>query len=197
LRDALRLLRKRGIATVMVVTALLGIAINAGYIFVAPFTRVVGLARAAPFFAAYSATSVVIRLFGRRTLDLMGPHRVSVPAFLAYGAALVGLSALPHAEGEMATLVLVLSGIGCGLGHGSLFPVLNALALSRAPAGRQGAVVGLHTAAIDAGAVLGMPLCGVLAEAYGYPVMFSTMALACVAGIGLMAMDARGAGRGL
>jgi predicted MFS family arabinose efflux permease len=197
LRDALRLLRRRGIATVMVVTALLGIAINAGYIFVAPFTRVVGLARAAPFFAAYSATSVVIRLFGRRTLDLMGPHRVSVPAFLAYGAALVGLSALPHAEGEMATLVLVLSGIGCGLGHGSLFPVLNALALSRAPAGRQGAVVGLHTAAIDAGAVLGMPLCGVLAEAYGYPVMFSTMALACVAGIGLMAGDARRAGRGM
>jgi predicted MFS family arabinose efflux permease len=197
LRDALRLLRTRGIATVMVVTALLGIAINAGYIFVAPFTRVVGIARAAPFFAAYSATSVVIRLFGRRTLDLMGPHRVSVPAFLAYGAALVGLSALPHAHGDMATLVLVLSGVGCGLGHGSLFPVLNALALSRAPVGRQGAVVGLHTAAIDAGAVVGMPLCGMLAEAFGYPVMFSTMALACVAGIVLMAEDARRAGRGL
>jgi MFS family permease len=179
-----------------VVTALLGIAINAGYIFVAPFTRVVGIARAAPFFAAYSATSIVIRLFGRRTLDLLGPHRVALPAFLAYGAALVGLSALPHAEGEMATLVLVLSGIGCGLGHGSLFPVLNALALSRAPVGRQGAVVGLHTASIDAGAVVGMPVCGMLAEAFGYPVMFSTMALACVAGIGLMAEDARRAGRG-
>jgi predicted MFS family arabinose efflux permease len=92
--------------------------------------------------------------------------------------------------------VLVLSGIGCGLGHGSLFPVLNALALSRAPAGRQGAVVGLHTAAIDAGAVVGMPLCGIIAQAFGYPVMFSTMALACVAGIVLMAGDARRVGRG-
>jgi MFS family permease len=196
LRDALVLLRRRGIATVMVVTALLGIAINAGYIFVAPFTRVVGIARAAPFFAAYSATSIVIRLFGRRTLDLLGPHRVALPGFLAYGAGLVGLSALPHVEGAGATLVLVLSGIGCGLGHGSLFPVLNALALSRAPVGRQGAVVGLHTASIDAGAVVGMPVCGMLAEAFGYPVMFSTMALACIAGIGLMAEDARRVGRG-
>jgi predicted MFS family arabinose efflux permease len=196
LRDVLGLLRKRGLATVMGVTALLGIAINAGYIFVAPFTRVVGIARAAPFFAAYSATSIVIRLFGRRTLDLLGPHRVALPGFLAYGAGLVGLSALPHVEGGGATLVLVLSGIGCGLGHGSLFPVLNALALSRAPARRQGAVVGLHTASIDAGAVVGMPVCGILAEAFGYPVMFSTMALACVAGIVLMAEDARRAGRG-
>jgi len=196
LRDTLRLLRRRGLATVMAVTALLGIAINAGYIFVAPFTRVVGIARAAPFFGAYSVPSVVIRLFGRRTLDVLGPHRVSVPGFLAYGSALVGLSALPLAHGDTATLVLVLAGIGCGLGHGSLFPVLNALALSRAPAGRQGAVVGLHTAAIDAGAVVGMPLCGMLAQAFGYPVMFATVALACVAGIGLMAMDAR-VGRGM
>jgi MFS family permease len=135
----------------MAVTALLGIAINAGYIFVAPFTRVVGLARAAPFFAAYSATSVLIRLFGRRTLDVLGPHRVSVPGFLAYGTALMGLSALPSAHRDgYATLVLVLAGVGCGLGHGSLFPVLNALALARAPdrpAGRGGR---LHTAAIDA-----------------------------------------------
>lgn len=198
LRDVVGLLRRPGLATVMAVTALLGIAINAGYIFVAPFTRVVGLARAAPFFAAYSATSVLIRLFGRRTLDVLGPHRVSVPGFLAYGTALVGLSALPSAHRDgYATLVLVLAGVGCGLGHGSLFPVLNALALARAPIGRQGAVVGLHTAAIDAGAVVGMPLCGFLAEAFGYPVMFATIALACVAGIVLMAEDGRRAvGRG-
>lgn len=196
LRDVVGLARHPRLAPVMAATALLGIAINAAYMFVAPFTRVVGLAWVGPFFAAYSATSVMIRLFGRRTLDVLGPHRVSVPGFVAYAAALLGLSLLPVAEGGLATLVLVLTGVGCGLGHGSLFPVLNALALSRAPAGKQGAVVGLHTAAIDVGAVLGMPLCGILAEAFGYPAMFAAMALACVAGLVLMAGDARRAGEG-
>ena len=196
LRDVLGLARNPRLASVMAATALLGIAINAAYLFVAPFTRVVGLTRVGPFFAAYSATSVVLRLFGRRTLDVLGPHRVSVPAFIAYAAALLGLSLLPVAEGGLATLVLVLTGIGCGLGHGSLFPVLNALALSRAPAGKQGAVVGLHTAAIDVGAILGMPLCGILAEAFGYPAMFAVMAVACIAGLAIMAEDARRAGEG-
>jgi MFS family permease len=191
LGDVVRLLRMPRLATIMAATALLGISINAAYMFVAPFTRVVGLTRAAPFFASYSATSVVVRLFGRRTLDRLGAHRVSVPGFVAYGAALAGLATLPHAEGGLATLVLVLTGAGCGVGHGSLFPVLNALALSRAPAGKQGAVVGLHTAAIDAGAVLGMPLCGILAQAFGDPAMFVVMALACVAGLVIMAADAR------
>ena len=197
LRDVVDLARLPRLATVMAATALLGIAINAAYMFVAPFTRVVGLARAGPFFAAYSGTSVVIRLFGRRTLDVLGSHRVSAPGFVVYGAALVGLAVLPAAAGGgLATLVLVLCGMGCGFGHGSLFPVLNALAISRAPAGRQGAVVGLHTAAIDVGAVLGMPLCGIIAEAFGYPAMFGVMALACVAGLVLMAKDARAAERG-
>jgi hypothetical protein len=63
-----------------------------------------------------------------------------------------------------------------------LFPVLNALATQRAPAGLQGTVVSLHTAAVDLGAVAGTPLCGALAEGSDIPVMFAASALACVVG---------------
>jgi MFS family permease len=191
LRDVVALATHPHLVRVMLATALLGVAINAAYMFVAPFTRVVGLARAGPFFAAYSATSVLVRLFGRRTLDVLGPHRVSAPGFVVYAAGLGGLALLPLVDGPLPTLVLVLCGTGCGLGHGALFPVLNALAISRGPAGKQGAVVGLHTAAIDLGAVVGMPVCGALAEWLGYPAMFGAMALACLAGLVLMARDER------
>jgi hypothetical protein len=75
--------------------------------------------------------------------------------------------------------------------------VLNALALSRAPAGRQGGVVGLHTAAIDAGGGRRHAALRSHAERFGYPAMFATIALACVAGIVLMAEDARRVGRGM
>jgi MFS family permease len=85
----------------------------------------------------------------------------------------------------------MVAGMACGAGHGSLFPVLNAIAVARAPAGKQGAVVGLHTAAIDAGAVIGTPLCGVVAGWLGYPAMYAVMGLASLGGLGLMARDGR------
>jgi MFS family permease len=180
-------LRHPGIARVLVVTVLLGVAINAAYFFVAPYVHGLGVLRAGPFFAAYSGTSVVIRFFGRRALDDLGAHRVSVPAFAIFAVGLAGLAFMP------APGLLVLCGIACGAGHGTLFPVLNALATQRAPAGLQGTVVSLHTAAVDLGAVAGTPICGALAEGFGYPVMFAASALACVVGSWAIGADpARG-----
>jgi MFS family permease len=189
LGDVVPLARHPSLRTVMLATIILGIAINAAYLFIAPYTRALAIARTGPFFAAYSATSIVIRLFGRRTLDVLGPHGIAGPGFVAFAAGLAGLAILPYAAGAAATLVLVVCGIGCGAGHGALFPVLNALAVSRAPAGKQGAVVGLHTAAIDFGAVAGLPLCGALAEWAGYPAMYATVGLASIAGLVIMARD--------
>lgn len=172
-----------GLPRVLVTFLLLGIAINAAFFFVAPFTRDLGMARAAPFFTAYAATSVVIRVFGRRILDVLGPHRVSIPAFALFALGLGALGFLPRAG------VLVACGIACGAGHGTLFPVLSALAITRAPVRMQGTVVSLTTAALDLGAVVGTPLCGVIAQLAGYPVMFGTVAVASLAGLALMASD--------
>src|SRR5262249_16733136 len=100
--------------------------------------------------------------------------------------------------------MLVAAGIACGAGHGSLFPVLNGLAVARTPARLHGVVVSLYTAALDAGAVLGTPLCGAIARAAGYRLMFALMAAASAAGLAAPArgrLDAprarlpRGAGR--
>jgi predicted MFS family arabinose efflux permease len=174
---------------VFVASAFLGAAINAAFFFVAPFTRELGLARSGPFFMAYAGTSIVIRLFGRRALDLMGPHRVSVPGFTVFAIGLAGLALLPYVDAEKATAVLVATGIAGGAGHGSLFPVLSALAIARAPASMQGAVVSLHTAALDLGAVLGTPLCGAVADRAGYPAMYVMMGICCWAGLILMVTD--------
>lgn len=184
----LALVRQPQIARVLVVSAFLGIGINAAFLFVAPFTRDLGIARAGPFFAAYAGTSILIRLFGRQLLDELGPHRVAIPAFALFAVGLGGLGFLP------APGVLVLCGIACGAGHGSLFPVLNALVVSRAPVRLQGSVVSLHTAALDVGAVVGTPLCGTLAHLAGYRTMFATMAAASVAGLLLMGVDRRRSG---
>lgn len=185
LGDLMRAARHPGLPVVLVATMLLGVAINAAFFFVAPYTRDLGMARSGSFFGAYAATSVVIRLFGRRILDVLGPHRVSVPAFAVFAIGLGGLAFLP------APGLLILCGIACGAGHGTLFPVLNALAIARAPAHLQGTVVSLHTAALDFGAVVGTPLCGLVAELLGWRVMFLLMGVASLAGLVSMATDPR------
>lgn len=183
LRALLHAAGQPGLPIVLAVTVVLGIAINAAFFFVAPYTRDVGLARAGPFFAAYAGASVVVRLFGRRALDVLGPHLVSYPAFTLFGLGLAGLAFLP------APGLLIATGIACGIGHGTLFPVLSALAITRAPTRLQGTVVSLHTGALDLGAVVGTPLCGMLAEWAGWQAMFATMGAACLAGVLLMAAD--------
>lgn len=185
LRAAAHTIRHGGLARVLVVTILFGAGINAAFYFVAPFTRAVGLAHAAPFFAAYATTTIVLRIGSRRVLDRLGPHRVSVPAFAVFAAGLALLCLVPHAG------ALVAAGIACGAGHGTLFPVLNALAVSRTPAHLHGTTVSLYTAAMDLGAVVGTPVCGALAQAFGYRTMFATIALTSVLALTLMRSDAR------
>jgi MFS family permease len=168
---------------VMLATVLFGAGANAAFYFLAPFARDLGIARAAPFFGAYATTTIVLRIFGRRLLDRLGAHRVSVPAFALFGLGLAGLALLP------APGLMILSGIACGAGHGSLFPVLQALAVERTPPRLHGRMVSLYTAALDGGAVIGTPLCGAVAHALGYRTMFVMMATASLLALGLMATD--------
>ena len=186
-RDVARTLRRGGLPPVLLATVLFGVGVNAAFYFVAPFTVDLGLARAAPFFAAYATTTVVLRVAGRRLPDRLGPHRIAVPAFGAFALGLCILCLLPWSG------ALVVAGVACGAGHGSLFPVLNALAVERTPARLHGTVVSLYTGALDLGGVLGTPLCGAVAYGLGYRPMFALTALTSLAGLMLMARDRRAA----
>ena len=168
---------------VLAATILFGAGINAAFFFVAPFTRDLGIERAAPFFTSYAATTVVLRILGRRILGRMGTHRVAIPAFAIFAVGLAGICLFPL-PGSM-----VLAGMACGAGHGSLFPVLNALSVSRAPAHLHGVVISLHTASLDLGGVVGTPLCGALARAFGYRTMFGTVAVGALVGLSIMLWD--------
>ena len=184
-RELLHLVGRGRLGAVMVATVLFGAGINAAFFFVAPFTRDLGIARAAPFFAAYASTTILLRVFGRRLPDRVGAERIAVPSFAVFAFGLAALALLPRPG------ILVLAGVACGAGHGSLFPVLNGLAVSRTPAPFRGTIVGLYTAALDGGAVVGTPLCGAIARVAGYPTMFATMAATSVVGLMLMAAEAR------
>lgn len=184
-RDMARLVLHGGLLPVLGATALFGAGINAAFYFVAPFTRDLQIAQAAPFFIAYALTTIALRVVGRRLPDRVGAHPIAIPSFGVFALGLAALCLLPRAG------VLVAAGMACGAGHGSLFPVLNGLAVARTPARFHGTVVSLYTAALDGGGVLGTPLCGALAHVFGYRTMFAVMAAASLAGLLLMTGDAR------
>jgi MFS family permease len=116
-------------------------------------------------------------------LDRLGTRRVALPAFTVFAGGLAALTAVP------APGVLLLAGVACGAGHGTLFPVLQALVVARTPIHLHGRVVSLCTAALDGGAVIGTPLCGAIVRLAGYRPMWATMAAAGLVGFGLMAGD--------
>lgn len=182
-RDLWHTVLRGGLLRVMVATVVFGAGIDVAFYFVAPFTRDLGIARAAPFFAAYASTTIGLRILGRRLLGRAGTHRIAVPAFAVFAAGLALLALLP------APGVMLLAGIACGAGHGSLFPVMNALAIARTPPRLHGTVVSLYTGALDLGAVLGTPIGGAVAWTAGYRVMFLLAAISCVAASTLMASD--------
>jgi len=188
-RELARLVVRGGLLPVMAATVLFGAGINAAFYFVAPFARDLHIARAAPFFAAYATTTIVLRIFGRRLPDRVGAHPIAVPSFGVFAFGLAALCLLPQPG------MLVAAGVACGAGHGSLFPVLNGLTVSRTPPRFHGTVVSLYTAALDGGAVLGTPLCGAIAYLAGYRAMFATMAAASLAGLLLMTHDWRALAR--
>jgi len=185
IRAMAEVVRHGGLGFVLTATGLLGACINAAFVFVAPFTRNLGLEQAAPFFAAYSGSSIAIRLLGRRVADRLGPHRIAIPAFALYAAGLTALRLMP------APGILVAAGAACGLGHGTLFPVLGAVTVTRTPTRLHGTAVSMVTAVLDLGGMIGTPLCGLLAHRFGYPAMFATMAVGSVCGLVLMIADRR------
>jgi len=181
--EALRTMHASGIARVFVTMLLFGAGVDVALFYVAPFTRTVGLERASPFFAAYMGAAVATRLVGRRLLDDLGPYRVAGPSLVLFGLGLAILGLLP------APGILPLGGLACGAGAGTIFPVLTALALGRTPAEHQGSATSLMTAALDLGGLAGIPLCGALAEAAGYPRAFAMVAAVEVIACLLLATD--------
>lgn len=181
--EALRTMHASGIARVFVTMLLFGAGVDVALFYVAPFTRTVGLERASPFFGAYMSAAVSTRLVGRRLLDELGPYRVAGPSLLLFGVGLAILALLP------APGILPLAGIACGAGAGTIFPVLTALALSRTPPAHQGSATSLMTAALDLGGLAGIPICGALAEAAGYPRAFAVVAAVEAAACLLLATD--------
>ncbi len=173
----LDILKTKKILPVSVISLLFGIALSATGNFVSPFSEEIGLGFISLYYISYSFSAITVRIFGGRIGDLFGEERV-----IPYGIIIesLGVFMLFFLKDE---LLLFLSGIISGCGHGILFPCLNSFIIKGQPAYIRGRLVGIFTGTIDLGIFLGSVLLGYVGEFFGFRTIFLLSSIILLTGL--------------
>jgi MFS family permease len=138
--------------------------VSSVFVPVAPIAEAPG--RIGAFFFAY-----FVGLFGMRLANGMGLAWLARPAILvpAYAFMAIGLAALPL--GNSAVLLVVVA-LACGMGHGTIVPILYSMLLFGVPRERRGWAVASLAASFDTGMILSSVGLGLVGEWLGYRGIF-------------------------
>lgn len=145
--------------------------------FIAPLAEQRQLSYISLYYLAYSCAAVGIRFVAGRFADRVGEKQI-IPWGLILAAS--GLLLIPLVHGN---LLLLLVGFLSGIGHGLLFPALNALTVRDEPYAVRGKLTGIFTGGIDAGAFCGAMILGLVGELGGYPPLFICAGLVVLTGL--------------
>ncbi len=130
-----------------------------------------GIPRPSAIWAMYSLGAVLIRVAGARIPDLVGPARLVPPAIITYAAAAVVLSAASTTSG------FLWAGLLAGISHGIAFPILVSLVTARVSDHQHGVTLTAYTGIWEFTALVGPPLFGVVADAFGFELTFRAAAI--------------------
>ncbi len=145
---------------------LFGFGLAATGNFIAPFAQERGLSYISLYYVAYSCAAIGVRFFAGKLADRIGENQI-IPWGLLLAAG--GLLLVPLVYGNLLLLVV---GFIFGIGHGLLFPALNAMAVRDEPYAIRGKVIGIFTGGIDTGVFCGAFILGMIGESTGFTALF-------------------------
>ncbi len=158
---------------------LFGFGLAATGSFIAPFAQTRGLGYISLYYLAYSAAAVGVRFVAGKRADRLGENQI-IPWGVILAAS--GLLLVPLVHGD---LLLLLVGFIFGIGHGLLFPALNAMAVRDEEYNIRGKVTGIFTGGIDTGIFCGAMILGSIGKAAGFTTLFICAGLVVLSGLGL------------
>jgi len=144
--------------------------------FIPVFALRINVASFELFFLAYTLAVIAIRVFGGWLPDKYGHKRASIPALFLFSISIVGLSF----SRDLSSLVLC--GVLFGLSHGLLYPAIYALVIDLTPESDRGKAVSICSVSFTFGGMLGVFSYGVLAELWGFHLMFAAAGVVCLLG---------------
>lgn len=146
-----------------------------------------GLGSAGPFFAAFAATLVLLRVLGGGVSDRMGRTRVIGTGLACSALATVLLAFMASRP------ALIVSAIVFGAAFGLIQPASQAWAVDRSPDHLRGSTLATVVAAQDLGISAGAILAGFTADYFGYaPLFLSGTALSFAGLVALAQVKRRG-----
>ncbi len=158
---------------------LFGFGLAATGSFIAPFAEARHLSYISLYYLAYSTSAVGVRFVAGKMADRLGENQI-IPWGLSLAAS--GLLLVPLVHGNVLLLVV---GFIFGIGHGLLFPALNAMAVRDEAYDVRGKVTGIFTGGIDAGIFCGAIILGSIGEIAGFSTLFICAGLMVLSGLGL------------
>jgi predicted MFS family arabinose efflux permease len=150
----------------MVVSVVAGGGFGVALTFVPVLAEAIQIEHVSVYFMAYMVAAVTVRIIGGRMADLHGRRAVVLPSLVLLSGS-IGALAIISSQTELA-----LAGLGFGVGHGFLYPALNALVVDASRVEDRGKAMALYNASFSLGITCGAIVFGRVAEAHGYATMF-------------------------
>lgn len=161
-----QVLRRPGMASVIIVSALIGWAFGSLFTFYQPWALLQGIARVSDYLVAYAVAAVAMRILAGGAADRLG--RVLVVRVMLFLYILAPLAVL-----WLDRFGLLLAGAMLGVVQGVYYPALNAIAIERASAATRGKVMAAYNGAFNLGVSAAGLTLGHLVSARGYPTVFT------------------------
>lgn len=127
------------------------------------------------YFTVNAVATAAARLFGGRAARRLGEQRIML---LSVSLCLVAFLIVPFSKA--AVFLWIAAGLH-GLGYGTIYPLLNAMAIVHAAPERRGTAMATFLTGMDIGAGFGAGLWGVIIDHTGMEMMFWLCAGICVA----------------
>jgi len=159
---------------------LFGFGLAATGSFIAPFAQARHLNYISLYYLAYSTAAVGVRFVAGKMADRLGENQI-IPWGLALASG--GLLLVPIVHGNLLLLVV---GFIFGIGHGLLFPALNAMAVRNETYAVRGKITGIFTGGIDTGIFFGAVILGMIGEMAGFTALFICAGLTVLSGLYLL-----------
>jgi MFS family permease len=138
-----------------------------------------GMENIGPFFTIYAIGLLITRPLAGKYYDRRGPNIIVSVGMIAMflGTFILGNSSVFS--------VFLVCGFLYGIGFGSVQPTLLALALEGVEPQKRGSINGTVFSAFDLGIGIGSVLLGVVADSFGFTIMYTIASIAPLAGLAL------------
>ncbi len=168
---------RRAVATATFAMLCYGVGFGATQTFVPLLVTQFEIGHVGPFFTAWSLAAVSVRAALGRVSDRVGRRTVLVPAMIALTVAVALLSVVR-------TMPMIVSiGAIFGMGHGMLYPTMNAWIADWSNPNNIGRTQSLFSGSYSLGISGCAFLFGTLVETRGYPTMFLTASAISLLGL--------------